>query len=463
LKSVASRFYTIEYWLGYRTGQMAMMADPSGALALPEVWECLTGLLGLDALVAVSAASPACFEHVRCDDESWKRCYSFRCSTCPDSIAKGCWRQAFIMAAKNTEESNRCWCREDQNLSTRHKLIFQSFVRSWASDGRTLVAGEYDGRLQPLDWSTETIGAPFQGRHNDEVVCVDLNQEHVLSGSGDPGYYNRPASDSSVKLWRRRDGALLGTSNHHRDTVRAVSLFPADSAFSNYGISVSMDCCLCLHSLSPFRVLRTVRMDGPCRSLKIIESPRAHLCAGIAPEIRLFASTGSQVCGFSLCFEGRGQPDLFETEDVEIRWDVSSLACHTAVSFWEHASIRHHFPNRFLDLDSFTLAGGTTDGRVWAARVRDGSPSVVSISLTRGRQRGPADVVSVQLLDACRMLAVSRQGLLALVSWAASSDMQVVWAVSGLRMYVSTIGLRGPQLLVSDGFDNAICAISCGA
>lgn len=445
-----------------------MMADPSGALALPEVWECLTSLLGLDALIALSASSSTCFEHVRCDDESWKRCYLFLQAAksmeagVPPSVAKGCWRQVFLQAAKSMEESNRCWCREDQNLDIRRKLIFQSFVRSWASDERTLVAGEYDGRLQPLDWSTGAVGAPFQGCHNDEVVCVALNQEHVLSGSGDPGYYNRPASDSSVKLWRRRDGALLGTSNHHRDSVRAVCLFPSDSAFSNCGMSGSMDGCLCLFSLSPFEVLKNIRMAGPCRSLRTVESPRASMCAGVAPEIRLFASAGSQVCGFSVSFLGSGGPDLTQTEDVAIRRQVSSLACHSTVSAWEHASVGRDFPNRFLELGSFTLAGGTTDGRVWAARVRDGCSDIVSTSLLSGRQRGPADVVSVQLLDARRMLAVSRHGLLALVAWDARSDMQVVWAVSGLRMYVSTISLRDPRLLVSDGFDNAICTISCG-
>lgn len=48
------------------------------------------------------------------------------------------------------------------------------------------------------------------GRHEDEVIAVDLNEEHVLSGSGDPGYYARRPLDASVRLWRRSDGAALG-------------------------------------------------------------------------------------------------------------------------------------------------------------------------------------------------------------------------------------------------------------
>merc|ERR1712107_853461 len=121
--------------------------------------------------------------------------------------------------------------------------------RCWAFDGSLLVAGLYDGSICPVNLSSGEVGRIFHGRHADEVVCLDVSSECVLSGSGDPGYYNRQPSDASVKLHSRSDGRLLGTMTSHRNSVRGVVLLPQLGGVSGYALSADLDGRVILMSL----------------------------------------------------------------------------------------------------------------------------------------------------------------------------------------------------------------------
>merc|ERR1711971_93621 len=154
---------------------------------------------------------------------------------------------------------------------------------------------------------------------------------------------------------------------------------------------------------------------------------------------------------------------------VDLRGDsLASLSFHVSVRVWEDVASSKGFPESLLHHDGLTIAGGTVKGQLFIRRCPIGENLHFGQQehATNGRER-EREVPSVCLLDSRRMLAVSRCGVLIAAALTPDEDtpyerIDVCWRVQCLRMYVSSLGVRKPLLVVSDGFDNAIRTLLCG-
>lgn len=427
---------------------------------VPEVHDCLTSSLSLGDFLSFRTANCAWQDRIQKADAAWKSCYLVRFGECADPPS---WIEAFKHATKQQQNSMSTW-RDNVDLHAQDTFVFASYVRSWASDDSLLVAGLYNGMLQPLDWRSGSVGRPFKGRHGDEVTCIDVSSEYILSGSGDPGYYRRAPTDASVKLWRRSDGECLGSLTPHQDSVRSVLLLPQSDGFGSYAVTAGLDGSVKLLSLTPFReVDNGVMLSGPCRSLRIV-APKWRALSGL--EFRVFASSGDSVTELAV----RASPSTGTSLEVVgsvrvtaiLNDQISGIGYHVRPSIWEEIPFGAEYPRCLLDTDGIVVAGGTVNGKLWALNGK--RPRKCGHVIFNSSEAGPTnEVVSVEFLDRWRFIAMSRLGAMCLADWGEAGEaIEVKWRVSGFRMYVSTIRLREPLLLVSDGFDNAIRTIRAG-
>lgn len=422
---------------------------------VPEVLERLVAWLDIQALVATQLTATRWQLLIQSAHAAWQRCYYLRFGSLPDPSKSKSWAVEFQVAIQHEQSVATAW--KQGAVNGEHAFVFSSYVRSWASDDETLVAGLYDGHLQPVDWATGQVGPRFEGSHQDEVICVALNKDYVFSGSGDPGYYHRPPADACVRVWSRQ-GQQLGCFSHHTGSVRSVLLFPAHSPLGSYGMSAGMDSQLCLWSLPTAEQatgdkVRAITLPGPCRSLLLVESQAPSVgmaCVG-GSEQRVLAGVRHAVVELVVL--------ALPTVSVEIRrlvqvssYDVSSMACVVSPFTWTRLRGDMMYPFALLDDEGVVVAGGDTMGHIFVHQgTRDFSQPL------RGNHEYLNEVVSAELLSEHRLLVVSRTGRLTCIEWGNTVDHAIVlWAKMGWRIYVSTIQRREPLLLVSDGFDNVI-------
>lgn len=438
---------------------------------MPEVRDRLMNALNLEAMLAARAASHAWKDRVARSTLAWKSCCVARFGEEAATHAESF--EAFQRLRKSERDSVALW--RDGALSPVDMHVFRSYVRSWASDEHLLIAGLFNGTLQPLDWGSGKVGDSFEGRHGDEVTCIDLGKEYVLSGSGDPGYYQRRPRDSSVKLWRRSDGTLLSSFNHHHESVRGVVLLPSFAGLGSFGLSAGLDGFVNLFGLSAFLAGTRLQLPGPCRSLCMV-TPRWRSLSG--SEVRVLASAGE--CLNELAIRSSTTavtPSLESLRSINIAasspyasarigFCVSGLSCYVCPSLWERVPAGAEYPACLLDEAGMSVAGGSVHGELWAFTGKGPArPENICYVKLASEEGLPHEIVSIELLDRQHVLAISRTGKLflseCLSEWPHVIDrIKVLWTVSGFRMYVSTIKRRQPLLLVSDGFDNAIRTIS---
>lgn len=449
-----------------------------------EVLGRLIGYCDVRDLHTIRTAGCAWRTRVGAADAVWRECYRARFKRPPQDPFETGWADAYRAALREERNTTAQW--GTGNVHQEGFFIFSSFVRSWASDGELLVAGLYNGRLQPLSWRSGRVGRPFQGGHSDEVVCVALNDQFVMSGSGDPGYHNRHPTDSSVKLWTR-SGILLASFRLHEETVRGVVLFPSTSGLGNYGLSAGLDSQAVLWSLEAQEPVTTLRLPGPCRSLRLVLPPdweeggRSEGPAAV-PEARVLAAAGQSVAELALRIKAPGEAaELTLLQVISLRVClVSSIDCHVSPKTWAELPVGALYPPSLLQCPGATVAGGTTDGRLWALGRRREGCLVPAPPLGGGsglvaedvpcfaggccwKMRRKEQVVAVEIMEGRQLLAICRTGVLCLAEWTEDiSEATVRWAKQGWRMYVSTMRRREPGLLVTDGFDNAIGTLRVG-
>lgn len=201
----------------------------------------------------------------------------------------------------------------------------------------------------------------MNGRHGDEVIAVALNDQHVLSGSGEPGYYARQAQDASVRLWRRDADGDAGPSvrpagcfKGHADSVRAVALFHTEP-LKDYGLSGSVDCHVILWRLSRGEAEATALLCGPCRCLRV-------LCEGTA-RARIFAGSGEGVAELALTRTSTGSSTatLTQLKFVSAYVEVSSLSYFPSPPLRQDMD-QGHWPKSFLGAN-LKVAVGSVDGQ----------------------------------------------------------------------------------------------------
>ena len=147
-----------------------------------------------------------------------------------------------------------------------------------------------------------------------------LNDEHILSGSGDPGYYARRPLDASVRLWRRSDGAALGCFEGHVDSVRCVALFKSQPLMG-FGMSGSLDCHVILWNLTNGSVECASLLSGPCRCMSI-------LCEDVdsnGARARILAGSGEGVAELAVSVR-QGAVTVTQLKFVSAYVEVSSLS-----------------------------------------------------------------------------------------------------------------------------------------
>lgn len=222
------------------------------------------------------------------------------------------------------------------------------------------------------------------GRHEDEVIAVDLNEEHVLSGSGDPGYYARRPLDASVRLWRRSDGAALGCFEGHADSVRCVALFKTQGLMQ-FALSGSLDCHMILWALKNGSVESASHLCGPCRCMSI-------LCEDVdafgTARARILAGSGEGVAELALTVR-QGVATVTQLKFVSAYVDVSSLSYFLG-PIWRQEIEQGSWPKSFLGA-SLKVAVGSVDGQF--ALLQGGTCRAVH-ELFKSRH-GNHDVVSI--------------------------------------------------------------------
>jgi len=438
-----------------------------------EVLERLHEFFDLGLLLAVRSGSKLWLERIRAADVAWRACFICRFGAVPKQLSSGAasdsavdWVRAFRAALSEENETVMSW--RQGGIQEESHYVFQHFVRSWASDDKGLVAGLYSGSLQQLDWTTRSVGELFEGSHRDEVICVALNSMHVLSGSGDPGYYSRPSHDLSVKLWCRASGRLLRSFEGHEDTVRGVVLFESDGRFGQCCLSAGLDAKVILWSTNPNvdPFIASCALGGQCRHLRAVPSQRVGAKSLPETEVRVLAGAFNEVVELAVRFESASddaKPQVLILRSFTVdtsgtnREGLSGMDCFVRPEVWARLTCNAAYPESLLAEEGVTVAGGTVCGSMWVASA--GRASIVAPAVTN---IFPRDVVSVEILEGHQMVAVKRTGTLCLVSWDADFQLSQRWARQGLRMYVSTLRRREPRLLVSDGFDNAIRTLRVG-
>ncbi|CAK9021998.1 Hypothetical protein SCF082_LOCUS15594 [Durusdinium trenchii] len=364
----------------------------------------------------------------------------------------GPWPEAWGAQLREERDTLQRW--EFGALNSEKVLAFSSFVRCWVTDAQLLVAGLFNGALQVVHWETGRKEL-LNGRHGDEVIAVALNDQHVLSGSGEPGYYARQAQDASVRLWRRDADGDAGPSvrpagcfKGHADSVRAVALFHTEP-LKDYGLSGSVDCHVILWRLSRGEAEATALLCGPCRCLRV-------LCEGTA-RARIFAGSGEGVAELALTRTSTGSSTatLTQLKFVSAYVEVSSLSYFPSPPLRQDMD-QGHWPKSFLGAN-LKVAVGSVDGQF--ALLQAGSCRAVH-ELFKPSEGVSQEVISLVMISDNRILLVSRAGILTLLAWegllSSEAPCRAVWSKTGWRMYVSTIGLWGPGRLISDGFDNII-------
>ena len=164
------------------------------------------------------------------------------------------------------------------------------------------------------------------------MISVALNDEHILSGSGDPGYYHRLPRDATVRLWRR-DGSLLKTFQGHVDSVRAVCLFKS-SELKHLAVSGALDGQVMLWHLENGKAFSSCQLSGACRSLQILcqQGSRARLLAGAGEGVaELAVHHGLQQLRFVAAYVEvasiASRPTELQRQDMEQgRWPRSFLS-----------------------------------------------------------------------------------------------------------------------------------------
>ena len=276
------------------------------------------------------------------------------------------------------------------------------------------MAGLYNGALQAVHWKTgqkenfeffeiranrtypnfmkTSTGFEFlfcleellRGRHGDEVIAVALNEDHILSGSGDPGYYDRRPLDASVRLWRRSDGAALGCFEGHADSVRCVALFKTQPLM-RCGMSGSLDCHLILWNLTNGSVESSSLLNGPCRCMSV-------LCEDVDSDTsgaraRILAGSGEGVAELALTVR-QGAVTVTQLRFVSAYVDVSSLSYFDGG--YRQEIEQGSWPKSFL-ATPMRVAVGSVDGQF--ALLQGGSCRAVH-ELFKSRH-GNCDVVSI--------------------------------------------------------------------
>ncbi|CAL1151790.1 unnamed protein product [Cladocopium goreaui] len=327
-----------------------------------------------------------------------------------------------LWASKLQEEEDTLNRFEGGALKSEQVLVFTSFVRCWVSDEQMLVAGLYNGALQAVHWKTGQKEL-LCGRHGDEVIAVALNDEHILSGSGDPGYYARRPLDASVRLWRRSDGAALGCFEGHVDSVRCVALFKSQPLMG-FGMSGSLDCHVILWNLTNGSVECASLLSGPCRCMSI-------LCEDVdsnGARARILAGSGEGVAELAVSVR-QGAVTVTQLKFVSAYVEVSSLS-------YFHGSYRQEidqgcWPKSFLGAP-MKVAVGSVDGQL--ALLQGGSCRAVH-ELFKSRH-GNRDVVSIVMISESRILLVSRAGIMTFLAWngllASDGPCRQLWSKTGL-------------------------------
>eukprot|EP00438_Fugacium_kawagutii_P018051 Skav215132 [mRNA] locus=scaffold1164:98050:107055:- [translate_table: standard] len=273
-------------------------------------------------------------------------------------------RHLYAVELQCLAQSSRWWWRQVQDAQGEARES-QGKVEEdrWSSLGSprtgpwpTLWASKLREEVHrfSLLWFDNCCFSLLCGRHGDEVIAVALNDEHILSGSGDPGYYSRRPLDASVRLWRRSDGSALGCFEGHVDSVRCVALFKTQPLM-HLGMSGSLDCHLLLWGLTTGSVECASLLQGPCRCMSIL----CEEVDSLGARARVLAGSGEGVTELAVNVR-QGVTTVTQLKFVSAYVEVSSLSYFDGG--YRQDIEQGYWPKSFLS-SSMRVAVGSVDGQ----------------------------------------------------------------------------------------------------
>ena len=184
--------------------------------------------------------------------------------------------------------NRRCWA---SRRVLQQRVVFPSYVRCVKVDWKSklFAAGLYDGRVfivslhddEARDHANRQPRLAGDGHHVDEVLALDIAGIFLLSTSGQPSYYDQPATTSTLRIISLESSPFedlceLGARHGgHTDSINAVKVvaYAFDGAnHSCTAVTASSDSTLIVWDICAQKAIRTMRAAAPVRALETISN-----------------------------------------------------------------------------------------------------------------------------------------------------------------------------------------------
>ena len=205
--------------------------------------------------------------------------------------------------------NRRCWASRRTLLQ---RIVFPSYVRCVKVDWKSnlFAAGLYDGRVFIVSLHDDeardhaNLRPAGDGHHVDEVLALDIAGSFLLSTSGQPSYYDQPATTSTLRIISVESSPFedlceLGARHGgHTDSINAVKVvaYASDGAkHSCTAVTASSDSTLIVWDICAQKAIRTMRASAALRALETVSDTSTSDAASAAATTLLSCSLDGRV------------------------------------------------------------------------------------------------------------------------------------------------------------------------
>ena len=205
--------------------------------------------------------------------------------------------------------NRRCWASRRTLLQ---RIVFPSYVRCVKVDWKSnlFAAGLYDGRVFIVSLHDDeardhaNLRPAGDGHHVDEVLALDIAGSFLLSTSGQPSYYDQPATTSTLRIISVESSPFedlceLGARHGgHTDSINAVKVvaYAFDGAnHSCTAVTASSDSTLIVWDICAQKAIRTMRASAALRALETVSDTSTSDAASAAATTLLSCSLDGRV------------------------------------------------------------------------------------------------------------------------------------------------------------------------
>ena len=205
--------------------------------------------------------------------------------------------------------NRRCWASRRTLLQ---RIVFPSYVRCVKVDWKSnlFAAGLYDGRVFIVSLHDDeardhaNLRPAGDGHHVDEVLALDIAGSFLLSTSGQPSYYDQPATTSTLRIISVESSPFedlceLGARHGgHTDSINAVKVVAYASDGANHSctaVTASSDSTLIVWDICAQKAIRTMRASAALRALETVSDTSTSDAASAAATTLLSCSLDGRV------------------------------------------------------------------------------------------------------------------------------------------------------------------------